>query len=161
MQSIIMICDYSFVMTIMASNVREPITNQYANLCFYGQSTRGVIQDYIVNFEEDESDIDGVIDKTYDLFKKLMEYFKDKCVKARLIAQVNYHRMNEQHEVIAQEDYHFASYQAEEVNDSNIFYKRHMTKIACRIDGFHQNGSRLIMNRIKHIHIALTVCASP
>ena len=145
----------------MVSSVGEIINNQFANLCFYKQSTRGVIQDYIVSFDEEECDIERVIDKSYDLFERLMEHFKDKCVKARLIVQANYLRMNEQHEKIGEEDYHFASYRAEEVLDANAFYKRHMTKIASRMDSFHQNGSRLIMNCIKHIHVAIKVCHSP
>ena len=78
-------------------------------------------------------------------------------MKARLIAQVNFLRLNETHEEIGSEDYHFASYHAEEVNDVNSFYRKHMSKIASRLDVFHQNGSRLVLNRIKHIHIAVTV----
>ena len=136
----------------------ETITNEFGNLCLHRRSTRGVVQDYIVTFDQEESDIKSVIDKSYDLFEQLMNHFKDVWVKVRLIAQVNYLRVNENHEVIGQEDFHFASYQAEEVFNTKDFYERHMAKIASRMDGFHQRGSRLLLNRFKHIHIALTVC---
>ena len=136
----------------------ETITNEFGNLCLHRRSTRGVVQDYIVTFDQEESNIKSVIDKSYDLFEQLMNHFKDVWVKVRLIAQVNYLRVNENHEVIGQEDFHFASYQAEEVFDTKDFYERHMAKIASRMDGFHQRGSRLLLNRFKHIHIALTVC---
>ena len=77
-----------------------------------------------------------------------------------MIAQVNYHRLNDQHEETGQEDYHFTSYSLEEVYDTKDFYERHMMKIASRMDAFHQNGSRLMLNRIKHIHIALAVAST-
>ena len=136
----------------------ETITNEFGNLCLHARSKRGVVQDYIVTFDQEESNIKSVIDKSYDLFEQLMNHFKDVWIKVRLIAQVNYLRVNENHEVIGQEDFHFASYQAEEVFDAKDFYERHMSKIASRMDGFHQRGSRLLLNRFKHIHIALTVC---
>ena len=142
----------------MMSSQCETITNEFGNLCLHRRSTRGVVQDYIVTFDQEESDIKSVIDKSYDLFEQLMNHFKDVWVKVRLIAQVNYLRVNENHEVIGQEDFHFASYQAEEVFNTKDFYERHMAKIASRMDGFHQRGSRLLLNRFKHIHIALTVC---
>ena len=142
----------------MTSSISEPITNEFGNLCLHRQSRRGFIQDYIVTFDQEESAIENVLGKSYDLFENLMKHFKDVWVKVRLIAQVNYLRVNENHEVIGQEDFHFASYQAEEVFDTKDFYERHMAKIASRMDGFHQRGSRLLLNRFKHIHIALTVC---
>ena len=86
-----------------------------------------------------------------------MERFKDKFVKVRLIAQINFLRFNEAHEVIGNEDYHLSSYQAEEVHNVEEFYQRHMCKIASRLDSFNQHGSRLMINRIKHIHISLTI----
>ena len=148
----------NIINVIMASSVCEPIVNHFGSLGLHRRSTRGVIQDYIITFNEEESDIEGVIDKTYDLFENLMHHFKDSWVKARLIAQVKYLRLNERHEEIGQEDYHFASCRAEEVDDAKEFYVRHITKIASRMDSFHQNGSRLVLNRIKHIHIAITIC---
>ena len=144
---------------IMSSAVRDSITNAYGNLCFHRQSTRGTVQDYIISFERVECDIEGVVDKTYDLFEELMERFKDTRVKARLVAKVNYQRMNDAHDIIGKEDYHFASYSLEDVYDTKDFYERHMCKITSRMDSFHHNGSRLIIHQIKHIHIQLVVCS--
>ena len=145
----------------MTSSVRDTISNSFGNLCFHRQSTRGTVQDYVISFEGEECDIKRLVDITYDLFDKLLEHFKDLRVKARLVAQVNYERMNDSHEVVGNEDYHFASYSLEEVFDSKEFYERHMCKIASRMDSFHQNGSRLIIHSIKHIHIQLVVCPCP
>ena len=99
-----------------------------------------------------------MFEKSFHLFKQLMENFKETTVKARLIAQINFLRMNDKHEVIGNEDYHFTSYSQETVSDVEEFYERHMQKIASRLDSFHENGSRLLINQIKHIHIALSVC---
>ena len=134
-------------------------TNASGKLCFHRKSLRGRVQDYIISFDETVHDIEMVLDKTHDLFQQLMSKFEDKIVKARLIAQVNYSRLNDRHEEVGQEDYHFASYQLEEVKDVPEFYNRHLKKVISRIDMFHQNGSRLIINCIKHIHIQL--CMKP
>ena len=134
-------------------------SNASGKLCFHRQSLRGRVQDYVISFEDEVHDIELVLNKTLDLFQKLMNKFEDYDVKARLIAQVNYFRLNDQHEEVGQEDYHFASYQLEEVKDVPQFYQRHLQKVISRINGFHQNGSRLIINRIKHIHIQL--CMKP
>ena len=138
-------------------HAEESIINAFGNLCFHRQSLRGAVQDYIISFNEEECDIQTMVHKTYDLFEILMQRFNDKVVKARLIAQVNYLRLNDQHEVTGEEDYHFASYSLEEVTNLKDFYERHMCKIASRMDSFHQHGSRLMISHIKHIHIALTI----
>ena len=83
-----------------------------------------------------------MLNKTHDLFQQLMEHFKDRKVKARLIAKVNYFRMNDKHEEVGKEEFHFASYRLQEVENSKEFYERHMNKIISRIHSFHQNGSR-------------------
>ena len=137
------------------------LTNPSGKLCFYQQSRRGVVQDYVISFNQEIDDIQMVVEKTFDLFQKLIEHFEDDVVKARLIAQVNYSRLNDQHEEVDQEDYHFASYQMEKVEDVEEFYNRHLMKISSRMDTFHQNGSRLVINYIKHIHIHLVVVRKP
>ena len=144
----------------MTSVVRDNITNDHGNLCFHRQSLRGAVQDYIITFDKEEYDIQFMVSKTYDLFERLMDHFNDNYVKARLIAQVEYIRLNDAHEIVGYEDYHFSSYALEKVDDSKDFYERHMMKIASRMDSFHQNGSRLMLHRIKHIHIALAVASS-
>lgn len=141
----------------MEAIARDTITNEFGELCFYQQSLRGKVQDYIINFDEKEFDIEAMVYKTYDLFQTLLQHFNNRYVKARLIAQVNFFRMNEQHEVIGNEDYHFASYSLETVENPKIFYERHMNKIISRMDMFHERGSRLMISHIKHIHIKLAV----
>ena len=145
----------------MSSIVQDKLTNAFGNLCFHRQSLRGRVQDYIISFDEEECDIQTIVNKTYDLFENLMQHFKEKVVKARLIAKVNYLRLNDQHEVIDNEDYHFSSYALEEVTEPKVFYERHMNKIISRMDTFHQNGSRLMINHIKHIHISMMAMTPP
>ena len=91
------------------------LVNEFCKLCFHSQSLRGVVQDYIISFEDDEVDLNLVVEKSYDLFEKLMEHFKNKNVKARLIAQINFIRMNDRNEIVGNEDYHFSSYSQERV----------------------------------------------
>ena len=131
--------------------------NASGKLCFHRQSLRGRIQDYVISFEERTYDIQSALGKTYDLFQQLMNKFQDYTVKARLIAQVNYVRLNDRHEEMGEGNYHFASYmyKLEEVEDALDYYTRHMNKISERMAMFHQNGSRLLVNYIKHIHIEL------
>ena len=131
--------------------------NEFGKLCFHRQSLKGAVQDYVISFECELITIEDVLNKTYDLFQQLMEHFKDGNVKARLIAKVNYSRMNDKHEEVGKEDFHFASYSLEEVLETKDFYQRHMCKIASRMDSFHQHGSRLVINTIKHIHIQLVM----
>lgn len=132
------------------------ITNHVAQLAFHRQSLKGAVMDYIIHFDNEEVDIETIEKKTFDLFEKLCEIYKTKSMKGRLIAQVEYIRINSLNESIAKEEYHFASYSAEYIFDPISFYSRHMQKIASRMDSFHENGSSLLLNRIKHIHIALS-----
>ena len=133
------------------------LTNASGKLCLHRQSLRERVQDYIISFDEEVADIQMVVGKTFDLFQQLMNKFKEDEVKARLIAQVSYLRLNDQHEVVGEEDYHFSSYQMEKVMDVSDFYNRHLAKVASRMDAFHQNGSRLLINHIKHIHISMMI----
>ena len=133
------------------------LTNASGKLCLHRQSLRGRVQDYIISFDEEVADIQMVVGKTFDLFQQLMTKFEEDEVKARLIAQVSYLRLNELHEIVGEEDYHFSSYQMEKVMDVPDFYNRHLAKVASRMDAFHQNGSRLLIHRIKHIHISMMV----
>ena len=105
------------------------VTNKYGKLCLHKRSKLGVFQDFMISFEENDSTIEGVLSKTLDLFQDLMRHFENQTVKARLIAQVHYVRMNDQHEIIGDEEYHFASHHSEEVFNANQFYERRMCKI--------------------------------
>ena len=135
-------------------------SNTFGRLCFHKQSLRGAVQDYIITFNDDETDITFVIHRSFELFTELMEYFKKDIVKARLIAEIEFIKLNDRQEEVGLASFHFASYQAENVTNAEEFYKRHMCKIASRMDSFHRNGSRLLLQRIKHIHIALNVIQS-
>ena len=116
-----------------------------------------MVQDYILSFHEQECDIELMVAKTYDLFERLIQHYHDQHIRARLVAQVNYMRVDDSHEIIGYEDYHFGSYSLEPVENPPDFYQRHMSKIATRMDSFHQHGSRLLVHAIKHIHIQLVM----
>lgn len=133
------------------------IANDFCNLTFHRQSIKGLIRDYIISFNEDETDLELVIGKTLDVFVQLMERFKENRVKARIIAEIEFARVNNENEVAT---FHFASYQADWVNDSEQFYVSHFQKIISRLDQFNNRGSNLLIRRIKHIHLALNVIST-
>ena len=134
----------------------EKYSNEHADLCFYKSSLKGAVQDYVISFREQEKAIEPIIDKTLTLVKQLFDKFKDKYVKARLIAKINYFHVNDKDTVDIQ-SYHFPSYRAEAVYDVEDFFTRHLMKIVSRLDTFNANGSNLLIDRIEHIHIALTI----
>ena len=124
-------------------------------------SLRGVVADYIIEFQGLETILDTIVEKTYDLFQMLCEQYSGTQIKARLIAECEFLRLNsETGQVSDVETYHFASYSADWVDKTSCmyFYEQHMQKIASRMDEFNKNGSSLKLNRIKHIHIAITAC---
>ena len=134
----------------------EDICNDRGKLTFNRQSVRGLVQDYVITFNDNETSIEEVIEDAYDLFNKLMEKFKDKTIKVRLIVKIEFASVRDTKEIETRH-YHFTSYQAEYVNDREEFFKRHMSKIASRLNDFNKNGSNLIMKRILDCHIAITV----
>ena len=133
------------------------VSHKCANIRFHKQSLRGSVIDLVLNFNEDETAIEGILDKTLDLFLHIHDALRTCTYKARLIAECEYHRLNVLQDVIEVASYHFASYSAETVTNAREFYARHLEKIASRMDTFHQQGSNLIFQRIKHIHIALSL----
>lgn len=130
--------------------------NKHAFLTFHKASLKGVIQDYVINFHEDECDMQLVIAHSSDLFQQLMDTFKDKKVFARLVAKVNFFHFNDAQEIISERSYHFPSFSSEEVIDVSDFFKLHMLKIASRLDSFNSNGSNLLIKNIQHIHMQLS-----
>ena len=136
--------------------VMAGVCNDRCKLEFYKQSVRGYVRDYVISFNDNETSIEEVIDDSYDLFDKLMETFKDKMVKVRLIAKIEFAAINDGKETEVRH-YHFTSYQAEFVEDRKEFFQRHMLKIASRLNEFNQNGSNLIMKRICDCHIAISI----
>ena len=131
--------------------------NACARLCFHRQSLRGSVIDLIIHFNQDETAIDSIVDKTFDLFQHVDQELETCTYKARLIAECEYQRLNEVQDVIETVSYHFGSYSSERVTNAQSFYTRHLEKIASRMDTFHRRGSNLVFQRIKHIHIALSI----
>ena len=129
--------------------------NSCANLKFYKQSLKGVVQDFVISFDEEHTDIFLALNNTLDLFRQLIETnFKDKTVSARLVAKVNFIHVNQETGQLDERSYHFPSYSCEKVFDVQDFYERHMTKIAQRLHDFNETSNLLIKN-IAHIHILL------
>lgn len=131
--------------------------NAFGSLCLHKTSQRGVVQDFILNFNATQSIIEDIVWETVELIQQLIASLNDKRVKARLIAKVNFTHL---HPVNANETsryYHFPSYQAEEIEDVDDFVVRHLTKIASRMDAFNHEGSNLVIKNIEHIHIQITV----
>lgn len=126
-------------------------------LCHHKASHRGVVQDFIINFNATQSNIEDILWETVELIQQLIYSFNGNRVKARLIAKVNFTHLNPVNENETIRYYHFPSYQTEEIEDVEDFIVRHLTKIASRIDAFNHEGSNLVIKNIEHIHIQLTV----
>ena len=130
--------------------------NDRASLNFHKASLKGAIHDYVISFHEDECDIERIITDTSDLFRQLMNSFKDRKVFARLIAKVNFYHLNGEQDIISERSYHFPSFSSEEVINASDFFEQHMMKIASRLDTFNANGSNLLIKNIQHIHMQLS-----
>ena len=138
----------------------ESVSNANGTLGHYKSSIRGIVQDYIITFNSEECDIHCVIDKTYELFEKLIKHFQDSKsnISCRLVAKVNFLHVNEVTDEISERSYFFPSFQTEVVvGDVLGFYTTHMLKIAKRLEFFHANGSNLQIKNIESIHILLTL----
>ena len=131
------------------------LSNEFCTLRFHKQSLRGAVQDYIIYFKDSQFDLEICLTRTLDVFTELIDHFKDDIIKARLIANVNYIRFNDDSDEESV-NYHFGSYSQEFVHDATEFYERHMQKIISRMDSFHMNGSSLLLKKINHIHIAIS-----
>lgn len=130
--------------------------NDCAVLDFYKESFKGRFQDFIITFNEEQTDLMQILPMTLNLFKQLTDSFGDKIVSARLIAKINFIHVNNESNEVEERAYHFASFQSEIVNDAEDFFERHMTKIASRLDSFNKNGSNLLLKNIAHIHVVLS-----
>ena len=128
--------------------------NDCAYLNFHKQSLKGVVQDYQISFNEEQSNIERIVPLTLDLFQQLVHSMQDKApLHVRLIAKVNFIHLNNLTLKEDKRSYHFVSYKMERVDDVDDFYQRHMQKIASRLDSFNVNGSNLLIKNIPHIHI--------
>lgn len=134
----------------------KEISNEHGRLCLYKQGLKGAYMDYIIHFNKNQQCIETIINDTWILVEQLCKKYTNRVFKARLIAECEYYKLDETQQIKDTVSYHFASYQCELVHDPYIFYMTHMQKIAFRMDEFHENGSNLLLNRIKHIHVAIS-----
>ena len=139
----------------------ERIVNKYqCQLALHKYSARGIVADYQMVLPAPNPSIESVIEQTEDLFNRVCSlYTSDYRYKVRLVGLAEYERLNSDGRVIGRETYHHASYQSEWCSSrySGEFYRRHLLKIANRVDTFLRNGSSLRFIGYKHIHIALSV----
>ena len=131
--------------------------NDCAYLYFYDKSLRGKVQDFSIDFYEDQTDMEQILQFALDLFQQLMESFVDKVVVGRLVAKVNFIHFNNETDENEVRHLHFSSHSCEKIENNVDFFKRHLTKIASRLDFFNANGSNLLIKNIEHLHILLTV----
>lgn len=132
-------------------------SNDCASLDFYKQSLKRKVQDFMISFNEEQTDIQQVLIRTKDLFVQLIDTFQSKVIHARLVAKVRFIHVNSMTNEMEERFYHFPSYKTECVLNADEFYHQHMEKIAQRLDSFNKNGSNLLIKNIDHIHILLTV----
>ena len=133
--------------------------NDFGNVKHHKTSLRGVVQDYVISFNEEQCEIECIMQHSMLIVKELFEAFKknDKTIKGRLIAKVNYDHLNPMTNEETERSFHFPSYSNEVIEDSYEFFITHMTKIANRIAEFNANhGSNLKLKNIEHIHIQIT-----
>ena len=86
--------------------------NDDAFLKFHKESLHGKAQDFIIHFHEEQMILERVLLITSDLFKQLIESFKDKRILARLVAKVRFVHVNDTSKEMEDRFYHFASYNA-------------------------------------------------
>ena len=136
----------------------EVFNNEFACLTHYKTSVKGKVIDYVINFNQKQHDINDIVNQTLSLVEELFQSFKNKRIIARIVAKVNFSHVNMNSSEESVRPYHFPSYNAEQVEDVEDFFIKHMMKIASRLDSFAKNGSNLIMKNIEHIHIHLSFC---
>ena len=130
-------------------------SNNFATLTEYKVSKRKTFVDYVIRFHSEETEIETVIHHSLDIVKQLVEDYhgKDKTIKGRLVALVNYVRINNDTSV----SYYHPSLQAEVIDDADNFFCTHMLKIAERMDNMNQHGSNLLIKNIQEIHLHISV----
>lgn len=131
-------------------------STSFACLQHHKDSLRGKVKDYVISFNEPQQDIEVMTEATFEVVKQLLLTFEDRRICGRLIAKVDYFHFNNEQGDVTERSYHFPSYSSEEITNAYAFFKRHMLKIASRIETFNCNGSNLLIKKIEHIHIQLT-----
>ena len=129
--------------------------NDNACLKLYKESIQGKIQDFIISFNTEQTSIDNVVQETLDLFEHLIKSYDVHSIRVRLTAKVCFIHFNSLTDEAEERFYHFHSFGYEYVFDTQDFYRRHMQRIAERLENFHVNGSNLMIKNISHIHICL------
>ena len=131
--------------------------NTYAKLKHSKDSLRGAVIDYIISFSHNEYTVQKIIGTASVLFEELMEWFwtRGKRVKVALVAQVRYIRCTTEEEVV----YYHLSTPSEEVMEAGNFFKKHMERIAERIDNLNRHGSSLLIKHIEAIHVQVSEIA--
>ena len=130
--------------------------NDCAYLRFYKKSLKDRVQDFVISFHEDQTNIETILSTTLELFQRLMQKFEDKQVLARLVAKVNFLHINKEKDEVSERCYHFPSYSCEKVREVDDFYQRHMLKIADRLNSFNHDGSNLLIKNVEHVHILIS-----
>ena len=124
--------------------------NRNATLKHHKNSLRGAVFDFILTFNDEESNVEDIIEIASSLFKELCDSFPGR-LKADLAAKVNYWRGSTDEE----DSYFHASSPSEEVIDPMLFFKEHMLRIGSRIDKMNERGSMLVIIAIEEIHIRM------
>jgi len=128
--------------------------NNFATLTQHKVSKTKTLADYVIRFHSKQTDINVIIQHSFDIVKQLVEDYqrRDVTIKGRLVALVNYvHTINE-NEI----SYYHSSFHTEVIDNAQDFFYTHMLKIAERMESFYQYGSNLLIENIEEIHLHIT-----
>ena len=65
--------------------------NSCANVKYYKQSFEGTVQDFMISFDEEHTDVFKALNNTFHLSQQVIETnFKDRTVCVLLVAKVNF-----------------------------------------------------------------------
>lgn len=130
-------------------------SNNRLTLSLHKQCFGGAGQDFVMRFNQCETDINEIISISSNMVKMLIDGYllERKTIKGRLVARVVYISMNSEEKVA----YYHPSYQTEFIHDSEEFFTQHMLKIAQRMEEFNHNGSNLIIEMIDEIHLHFSI----
>ena len=130
-------------------------SNNCASITHYKDSLKGKIKDYVLRFNDTETNVKDIIDKSFDLVQRLVNDFhsKDQTIKGRLVARVIYQHM-ETEKIVS---YYHPSFKSEIIEDVETFFMTHMLKIGQRMDSFNRHGSNLLIKQIDEIHFHFNI----
>ena len=116
-------------------------SNEGACITHHKTRLRGKVEDYVIRFDSDKTDLQEIIIVSASIFKQLIESYNDEAIMGRLVAKVNYQHYNSQQEEDEKRSYYFASYASELITNTETFFERHMLRIGERLQVFNKNGS--------------------